>query len=96
MTLTSQRLTLTLAQILNIRAKFNKKISGLLLFEKSCTYDANERTDQPTNQQTNTPDRNNRGGATPGPGRSCALPLKNWDLTLGPACEISMKYTCKA
>jgi len=29
-----------------------------------------------------------RGGATPGPGRSYALPLKNWDLALGPACDI--------
>jgi len=29
----------------------------------------------------------NRGGATPGPGRSYALPLKNWDLALGPACD---------
>jgi len=28
-----------------------------------------------------------RGGATPGPGRSYALPLKNWDLALGPACD---------
>ena len=26
-----------------------------------------------------------RGGATPGPSRSYALPLKNWDLALGPA-----------
>ena len=34
-----------------------------------------------------------RGGATPGPGRSYALPLKNWDLALGPACEILIKYT---
>ena len=33
-----------------------------------------------------------RGGATPGPGRSYALPLKNWDLVLGPACDILIKY----
>ena len=37
-----------------------------------------------------------RGGATPGPGRSYALPLKNLDLALGPACEILIKYTVKA
>jgi len=33
------------------------------------------------------------GGATPGPGRSYALPLKKQDLALqGPACDIVMKY----
>ena len=37
-----------------------------------------------------------RGGATPGPGRSYALPLKNWDLALGPAWEILIKYTVRA
>jgi len=37
-----------------------------------------------------------RGGATPGPGRSYAQPLKNWDLALGPACEILINYTVKA
>jgi len=26
------------------------------------------------------------GGATPGPARSYALPLKEWDLALGPGC----------
>jgi len=38
----------------------------------------------------------NRGGATPGPGRSYALPLKNLDLALGPACEILIKYNVRS
>jgi len=37
-----------------------------------------------------------RGGPTPGPGRSYALPLKNWDLAVGSACEILIKYTVTA
>jgi len=37
-----------------------------------------------------------RGGATPGPGRSYALPLKNWDLALGSVCDIVTKYTGNA
>jgi len=36
------------------------------------------------------------GGATPGPGRSYALPPKKWDLALGPACDIVMIMKCKA
>jgi len=32
--------------------------------------------------------RTGSGGATPGPGRSYALPLKKQDLALGPACDI--------
>jgi len=40
-------------------------------------------------------DLKHRGGATPGPGRSYALPLKNWDLALGPACENLIKYTVR-
>jgi len=37
-----------------------------------------------------------RGGATPGPGRSYALPLKNWDLAVGPGCKMLIKYTVRA
>ena len=37
---------------------------------------------------------NSSGGATPGPDRSYALPLKKYDLALGPACDILKQESC--
>ena len=62
--------------------------------DKHVFRDSTDMTHQKFSEKRSRP--GTRGGATPGPGRSYALPLKNWDLALGPACEILIKFTGKA